>query len=201
MPPELTPEIIAEKRKNLILNAIGILEDEGIDALTLRHLAVVSDVSRSTPYLYFKDKAALTDAIRIHSLHDLSARCKQAITGTGMHVEQMRLLGDTLISFGLRHPELYQLIFVVGLTGREKSKEFCKAIDQYKKIIEAPMLAAYVDGMISLPPERLNPVLWAAIHGMLMLNNAGLTGDDASFVQLRSDIEQVLAMGFVVTKP
>ncbi len=198
MPRELTPQQIAEKRAKLIQSAVNILEDEGIDALTLRHLAAASDISRSTPYLYFNDKAALLDAMRIHGVHRLVDEYERSIGGHDRYLDQLRLFGETFVDFALNHPELYQLIFVSGLANAGMSEEFCQAVERYRRLTDAPMQLAYDDGVVSLPPERLNPVLWSAIHGMLMLKAAGLAGDDKAFAQLRSDLEQILGIGFIV---
>lgn len=197
MPSGLTPKNIEEKKSHLIQNAVGILEDEGMEALTLRHLAKVSDVSRTTPYLYYENKAALMDAMRVYGINLLTSQCEHAISKEDQYVEQLRLLGDCYVRFALRHPELYQLIFVSGLPNTAMSSELSLAIERYSQITETPMQMAYDDGVVSLPPERLNPVLWSALHGLLTLNSAGLVGDKKSFDQLRSDLEQILAMGFV----
>ena len=46
-------------RSALIEAATTIIEDSGIDALSLRKLAEVTGVSRTAPYHHFKDKNAL----------------------------------------------------------------------------------------------------------------------------------------------
>ncbi len=198
MPAELSAELVSKKRKTLIFSAVEILELHGIEALTLRRLATACNVSRTTPYLYFKDKSALLDAIRVHVLLDLMEKFKLSIVEICDPVKQMRVLSDELISFGLSHSELYHLIFITGISRKAMAKEFCDTISQYKIIVNAPMQKAYDENLISLPPQRLNPVIWAAIHGMLTLKGSGLVGSEDDFDQLRADLGDILSTGFAV---
>ena len=50
-------------REALIGNAVKILEEEGIEALTLRRVARASGVSQAAPYSHFSDKRALIKAV------------------------------------------------------------------------------------------------------------------------------------------
>ncbi|PCJ86205.1 MAG: hypothetical protein COA52_15285 [Hyphomicrobiales bacterium] len=196
MPPGLSEDEIVEKRDLFVNCALKIMESEGSDALTLRKLATTAGVSRTTPYLYFKDKAALLDAMRIHGFNALSDACEQAIIGVEKHVKQMRVLGETYVTFAITRPALYRLLFMSGVDG-DMSEPLRAATDRYNKITSAPMQKAYDAGIMALPPERLGPVLWAAIHGLLELRSAGLLGDDQAFEEVQRNLNSVLAKGFV----
>ena len=74
----LSHEEIDSKRSALIDCALSILESEGQAALTVRRLAEVAGVSRQTPYLYFKDKAELIDAMRIAGLNRMTDAATKA---------------------------------------------------------------------------------------------------------------------------
>ncbi|MBL4891695.1 MAG: TetR/AcrR family transcriptional regulator [Rhizobiaceae bacterium] len=200
MPAVLSSVQIEEKRIGLVVAAIKILDESGIDALTLRHLADRAGVSRSTPYLYFKDKMALIDAVRVHGLQTLIETSKEAIADidcNSEYVENMRCLGSVYVDFGLSHPALYQLIFVSGLPDEDMSDELRHAIEQHRTLLMTPMQDAYEAGVLSMPPERLDPVLWSAVHGLLSLRHAGYLGEGKDFCQVRTDVESILALGFL----
>lgn len=205
MTRELTPSQVEEKRQKLVRCATNILETEGLEALTLRHLATTTNVSRSTPYLYFKDKAALIDAIKVHGLKGLIADCEEATMKPVPYLEHLRLLGETYVDFALARPQLYQLIFDSDAGEASMSIELSQTVKSYTQMTEGPMQEAYDDGMLALPPERLNPVLWAALHGLITLHASGHFGDGCDekggFAEMRQDMEQVLAMGFFVKPP
>ncbi|MBL4785633.1 MAG: TetR/AcrR family transcriptional regulator [Cohaesibacteraceae bacterium] len=197
MAKELTQDQIVEKRASLIAHAITILDSEGPDALTLRRLAVEAGVSRSTPYLYFKDKAALKDAMQVEGFIMLTSAYKKALEGLTHNRMRMKSLGDTYVAFALAHPELYELIFLTKSRRAPMSDKLAKVVDAYCVLTEEPMQAAWDAGELSMEPERLNKVLWVSLHGLLSLNRAGVIGGQSDFEALRADLGKILCFGFL----
>jgi AcrR family transcriptional regulator len=210
----------AEKRAELVRTATAILEAEGEAGLTLRRLAAAAGISRQTPYLYFADKAALLDAVRVAGLRRLTGLCRRAVTGAGECAGgggpqgwsgKMRAMGEAYLRFGLAQPELYSLIFETGPkagagTGAgaaccghgagAMSADYRAAVKDYIALADGPLQRGYEAGLLNLPAARLGPALWAATHGLLMLRRAGNFPDDESFFQVWTDLSQVLARGF-----
>ena len=168
MPAVLSSTQVEKKRSALVVSAIEILETDGLEALTLRHLAECAGVSRSTPYLYFKGKMALIDAVRLHGFQTLIRNSKEAIAGIDLqseYVECMRRLGSVYVDFGLSRPALYLLIFSSGLPDSDMSDDLRHACEQHRSLLMTPMNAAYAAGVLSMPPERLDPV-----YGLLFMD-------------------------------
>ena len=178
---------------------MSILEQDGIQALTVRRLAEAAGVSRQTPYLYFKDKAALVDAMRIAGLNRLTEAAKTAVADAGREdlIEQLRLIGEAYVRFGLDNPALYKLVFTPIRPDEPPSPEHKMAIEANQDVAEARMQIAWKEGLLALPPDRLNNVFWAAMHGLISLRNEGLIADGELFEQIRADMDRVLACGFV----
>ena len=195
----LTGDEIVEKRANLLDCAMAILEKDGIHALTLRRLAEEAGVSRQTPYLYFKDKAALVDAMRIAGLNRLTEVAQAAVAGVEQQdlIEQLRVIGETYVRFGLENPAVYKLVFTPIRPDEPPTPEHKKAIEANQNVAEARMKSAWKEGLLALPPDRLNNVFWAALHGLISLRNEGLIADGEIFEQIRSDMDYVLACGFI----
>ncbi len=63
-------------RTALINTATSIIEERGIDALSLRKLAEQVGVSRTAPYHHFKDKNALLSAIAAKGFDDWHSSAK-----------------------------------------------------------------------------------------------------------------------------
>jgi len=201
MARSLSSEKIAEKKAELIETAIEILEKEGLQSLTLRHLADSAGMSRTTPYLYFSSKDALLNGIRTHCIVNLTQSCHAVITNGEKSIEQIRQLGQVYILFGLNHPELYDLIFMTCVEPEKSgSAELYDAIKEYGRVTSTPMIVAYEQGLVSLPPERLNPVLWSASHGLLSLRRIGHIETDADFDRILEDLGQIISAGFIVKK-
>ncbi|MEM6464360.1 MAG: TetR/AcrR family transcriptional regulator [Pseudomonadota bacterium] len=195
----LSTDEIDERRATLIDSALSILESDGLAALTLRRLAEASGVSRQTPYLYFKDKAALVDAMRIAGLNRMTAAATTAAASApdDDYVEQLRQIGRSYAQFGLKNPAVYKLVFTPIRPDEPPSPEHKEAIEANQAVAESRMKHAAEDGLLILPPDRLNNVFWAALHGLISLRAEKLITDDETFEQIRSDMEQTLASGFI----
>lgn len=197
MAKTLTAEQIAKKRTELIHVAMEILEKEGQQALTLRRLAADAGMSRSTPYLYFKDKCELIQGVCAETIRYLIKQCREALEECEDNKERLIAMGRCYLKFGIERPVLYQLVFAPARPGGKKPAEIQIAIDEYRELSETPMREAYEDGLIKYPPDRLNRVLWASSHGLLCLRWAGHLSDDELYEQVRQDMEQILGGGFL----
>ncbi len=195
----LSTEEIDEKRDDLVEAALAILEAEGIAGLTLRRLAEEVSVSRQTPYLYFRDKAALVDAMCVAGMRRLTAATSKAVRDASRKgpIEQLRMAGESYVRFGLEHPNLYALIFKPAQTKIKLTPEMEDAVASNTAVTGSLMQRAFDDGRIALEPDRLNRVFWAAMHGLISLRNDGLVKDDQEFFQMLSDTEFILARGFL----
>lgn len=199
MSKALSGEEIDVKRAALVDCALSILESEGLAALTVRRLAEESGVSRQTPYLYFKDKAELVDAMRVAGLNKMTAAATHAAASASPdnYIEQLRNIGQSYAHFGLKYPTVYKLVFTPIRPDEPPSPDHQKAIEANQAVGENPMKLAAADGLLNLPPDRLNKVFWAALHGLITLRTEQLIADDETFEQIRADIEITLATGFI----
>lgn len=193
----LTDAQKAAKRAELVQVAIKILEMEGLQALTLRRLAAEAGISRSTPYLYFQDKSELMEAICAETFRYLISKCERVMEDYAGYLDQMMAMGRYYLDFGIERPTLYHLIFAPKSPEDEVSPEVQAVLDDYTALSEIPMRQAYEDGIVKYPPERLNPVLWASLHGLLCLCWAGHLSEEGLFNQVREDMEQILGLGFM----
>ncbi|MGL1921305.1 MAG: TetR/AcrR family transcriptional regulator [Hyphomicrobiales bacterium] len=192
----LTEDEKNQKRAKLIELATCILEREGEAGLTARGLAKEAGISRTTPYLYFKDKEAILNGIRIETLKNLTAQFSKVAPAKS--IIQMRNFGEIYTLFGMNNPALYKLVFMSEFSCNPKPVELENALADFQSLMISPMKKAYEDGLISLPPERLNLVMWSCIHGLITLSHTGLIDKEVVLPQLRQDIGFILSQGFLV---
>jgi AcrR family transcriptional regulator len=199
----LSNEEIGNKRSALIDCALSILESEGMAALTMRRLAETSGVSRQTPYLYFKDKAELVDAMRIAGLNRMTALATEAAARAPDDdlIDQLRRIGQSYAHFGLNYPAVYKLVFTPIRPDEPPSPDHQSAIEANREVAQSRMQSAAEAGLFNLPPERLNNVFWAALHGLIMLRAENLITDDDAFELILADLENTLAGGFLNRGP
>ncbi|MEH6404626.1 MAG: TetR/AcrR family transcriptional regulator [Sneathiella sp.] len=197
MAKPLTEEQISTKKAALVQIAMALLESDGFDALTLRNLAKEAGISRSTPYSYFKDKAELCQCVCAETFRYLIRKCAIAMEESDGYAEQLTAIGRCYLDFGIERPILYQLVFAPVHAQEEKLPELIEVIDEYMALTEVPMRKAYEEGIISYPPERLNPVLWACSHGLLSLRWAGHLSEEGMYDRVQEDLKHILAFGFM----
>lgn len=182
-----------EMRARLTQVALQLVDTEGRDACSLRRVGAEAGISRMTPYSYFADKEALIDAVRVAALQVLSDGCEAALRAGATVADRLGNVGRAYVHFALSHPNLYDLIF----EAHAGSPEHEEAIARYRGLAESPLREAFAQGMVTLEPERLGHVLWAATHGLIGLHRAGKLRHGIAFDQLLKDLGDTLAFGFV----
>src|SRR5437588_11459226 len=99
-------------RETLVVIASDLLEQEGIDAISMRRLALALDVRASSLYHHFADKSALLAAVAEKGLGLLTAELEQARAWADPDAhQQLRALGMAYREWALLHPRLYLLLF------------------------------------------------------------------------------------------
>jgi AcrR family transcriptional regulator len=193
----LTEEQIAAKRKELIEVAVRILEEEGFQALTLRRLATEAGISRTTPYLYFEDKADLLQKICVETYRYLYDECKAAMDQQSGILDKLTVMGRTYMKFGEEKPTLYRLSFAPENPEDYVAPEVLEAAERFRMMAYQPMEEAYNQGLFLIPPDRLNPVLWVCMHGLLSMRWAGHLSEEGAYDRVKVDMENILAIGFL----
>jgi len=153
-------------RETLVIVASELLEQEGIDAVSMRRLAQALDVRASSLYHHFAEKSALLNAVAEKGLHSLAAELEQARVGSGMDAhQQLRALGMAYREWALLHPQLYLLLF--GSTPVEEQPS------PLGRTVSAPMLAIATQLVGEQKAAAATQALWAFVHGFVMLELAG----------------------------
>nr|WP_199902443.1 TetR/AcrR family transcriptional regulator [Azospirillum sp. B4] len=152
-------------RDALVRTALALLEESGVEALTLRAAARRAGVSAMAPYRHFADKAALLAAVAEQGYADLRDRLARADTAADPRqalVEQ----GVAYVLFARERPALFRVMFgapVTGLMPAAPSAEGAYAT-----------LAARVAGLVPADQRETAVVAaWALVHGLACLTVDG----------------------------
>lgn len=89
----------------------GLLEREGVAALSLRAVAREAGVSAAAPYHHFKDRAALLEAIAHEGNVALHAQMQAAFDSSEPGQARIVAVGAAYVGFALQSPALYRLMF------------------------------------------------------------------------------------------
>ena len=87
-----------------------IIEDEGVEQLTIRRIAETINRTQPAMYQHFASKDAILEAVVIEGFAALAERLQRAIRGERM---SLATVASAYVRFGLEQRRLYERMFVV----------------------------------------------------------------------------------------
>lgn len=165
--------------ESLIAKAAEIIASRGIEALSLRELGRCAEVSRTAPYHYFPDKAALLFKVGELGFRRLGERIVREIGDAPLSLQQLRSGLRGYVLFALEDEHFFRLMFAnvlrrdVQMTqpGQGPPLLFSSAAAQQTfSLLLDGILRLQRAGMLSpADPALLLNVLWAYSHGVAVL--------------------------------
>ncbi len=183
-------------RHALLEEASAILQNEGIERLSVRKLADNLGVSRSALYHHFKDKNALLSAITAQQFEKWDAEqdkvCRSGLT----HSDLIQAIVHSYLSNALSRAALYNLMFGETLWQKNQADDNLKTIaslsfQRWVERIEGWQKAGYIDG--NQPPLRLAQVSWGMMHGLARLLIDGIYVDEKQIDEMSIAVSSLLA--------
>lgn len=107
----------ADARTRIVESAARLLEQGGRAAVTTRAVAEGAGVKSPAIYRIFTDMQALLDAVAVHGFNAYLAG-KGELPAAEDPVDALRTGWDSHVDFGLRHKELYRLMYAPGSAGQ-----------------------------------------------------------------------------------
>jgi AcrR family transcriptional regulator len=164
-------------RDRLLDAAIRLLDEGGVDHVTLREVGRLAGVSHNAPYKHFASKQSLLAATAAREL----TRRREAITALiTPETSPEQALGITLrhyVDWALEHPARFKLTFGAWSIA---SQELDQAAHDAQELLTDMVVAAQEVG--ALPhgdPIRLAALLRALAHGAADLASTGHLAADA----------------------
>jgi len=102
----------------LVEAALKMVEQGGVEAVSLRDLAQSLGVSRAAPYRHFPDRDALLATVAARGFEDLIALYELALESPGDGRARLRASGRSFYEFATKRPGLYRLMFESDLLNR-----------------------------------------------------------------------------------
>jgi len=186
-------------RRALIAAAMTLLEREGAEALSFRAVARAAGVSQAAPYNHFSGKEDLLATLAEAGFRTLAASQAETAARQSEPHERMVGLGLDYIGFAMARPQLYRLMFGVGVADWHAYPPVSEA----KHATFAPTRAALADHLAAdTAPEILERAAiaaWGLVHGLAMLRIDGSLGQGraAADPELEEGILRLLARGLM----
>jgi AcrR family transcriptional regulator len=170
-------------RSALVAAASALLERDGAEALSFRAVARAADVSQAAPYNHFSGREELLATVAEQGFRALEAAQIAAAERASPGASRVISLGMDYIAFAVAHPQLYRLMFGVGVAS------WCAypAVAEAKHRAFEPtrtVLADYLGAETPLATrEAAAHAGWGLVHGLAMLRldgsvAAGAGGED-----------------------
>lgn len=174
----------------LIAEARRMLEKAGPESISFRAIARGAGVSQTAPYNHFTSKEHLLARLAAIGFRELEAS-QAATKGTGTVGEQIGHLGRAYVRFACRHPQLYRLMFGVGMSNWRTHPEVAEVKQASFRPLQAALAAALTPaGSGTATVETAAIAAWALAHGLSMLLidgalDARRDGDDGEMLAAR----------------
>jgi AcrR family transcriptional regulator len=174
MPRVLSDTDVADFRERLCEAAERLFAERGPDAVTMRQLAAELGVSPMTPYRYFEDKDDILAAVRANGFNRFAESLERARDGASGARARGAAVGEAYVTFALEHPHSYKLMFDFNQPHVEKYPELLAAGRRAQKTMTGYIEDAFAEGLMSGDAEQIGLMFWAAIHGAVILELAGM---------------------------
>ena len=184
--------------RNALLHAgLSLLEEQGLDGLSLRAVAARAGVSHAGPAHHFATLKHLLTALAAIAFERFVGAMEEARGRAGPDPRsQLAATGDGYVTFATANPQLFRLMFSAtrldwgnahlqanALAARQQLTEVCAPV--------ADLRGVATDG----GREQLELLVWSAVHGYTHLLLSGQlydTGCSASLPPPRPDLESLL---------
>jgi AcrR family transcriptional regulator len=157
-------------RRTLIDASVAVITTDGLDALTLRTLAMKAGVSSGAPYHHFADRADLLAAIAQAGFELLGQAMVDARDAAAPDPSaQLAAMGQAYVTFALTHAGHFRVMFrgeakamqVEGLSATSQ-----RTFDLLVEIIQACQRAGNAP---TGDPQPLVLTAWSVVHGLATL--------------------------------
>lgn len=164
-------QLKTELRAEILSAARDLFVRDGYASTSMRRIADTVGCAPGTLYLYFADKDAILDAICAETFSRLGKRMGAIAHDTGDPLARLRRCGRIYAEFALEHPHHYLLTF-----GTAHNRQHAKGEDAMMAgmtcfgNLQACVTACVQSGQLrNNNVEEVSQVLWAALHGVVML--------------------------------
>jgi AcrR family transcriptional regulator len=173
MPKALSKAEIQSMRESICDVAELLFARHGPDGVTMRQLADALGVSAMTPYRYFADKDAILAAVRTRAFDAFARTLEQARAGAKRGGGERAGMAAYL-DFALAHPAAYRLMFDTAQPNFADHPELVAAMERARRMLGAGLADRKRAGKFAGDPVLGGYAFWAAVHGVVMLELAGL---------------------------
>jgi AcrR family transcriptional regulator len=160
-----------EEMRRLILDAaLRLFREKGYDGVSIRNIAEAIEYSPATIYLYYKDKSEILFALQYEAAA-LKRDHLLPVAQIENPWERLIEFGRRYIDFGMKHPDLYDLLFITLTPMESIENQECWTLGIASHSFFVETVQACVDARYfkSTDTETIAYTLWCHAHGLVSL--------------------------------
>jgi AcrR family transcriptional regulator len=155
-------------RQKVLKASLALIEEGGLDRLSMREVARKAGVSHQAPYHYFADREAILAAIAEEGFTKLGQSLMRAAEAARDPAKAVEAMGRAYVEFALRHPAYFQVMFRADAVPLERYPEARKQEDEaFGRLVEG-IDKAFM-GQPAENRRRIAIAAWAMVHGLATL--------------------------------
>ena len=194
-------EEVASFRARVCAAATRLFVERGPKNVSMRQIAGELGVSAMTPYRYFRDRDEILATVRAEAFNKFAATLERA-SKRGANAQARALsVGDAYVRFAKRFPSTYQLMFAYVLPNEEQYPDLAKAHARALRTMDGYVQALVEERVVSGDAHVIGYMFWAAMHGIVTLEQAGALSFDIEASFLRQVTYRALFAGISVDPP
>lgn len=182
----------AEREGRIVTAARLIAERDGWDGVTVRRLAQEIEYSQPVLYSHFASREAIVAAVAVEGFTELCAALRDAAAAAKAPEEALRQVANGYLTFALRHPALYEAMFVLPTELR-----FAQSGTRPELRAAFGAMAAVIAPFCS-DVDLVTETFWAALHGLVALERSGRIRVSAREERIALVVRAIAAPGAAV---
>lgn len=157
-----------QRRLEILAAAERIFVEHGYDGATIRKIADEVGVSPTALYMHFADKHAMLMEIGGNATDRLAAEAAAIAAQTADPADRLREILGAHISFALKNPTAYRIVFCEGARDQERTdlardmgRGYCKVLSAVTTELEA------AGRLLTGKAQVVSQVMFMACHGLV----------------------------------
>ena len=149
--------------------SLALIEEGGLDRLSMREVARKAGVSHQAPYHYFGDREAILAALAGEGFSKLGQSLVRAGAQAGSEpVDAVEAMGRAYVEFALRNPAYFQAMFRADAVPLDRYPDARKREDEaFAKLVEG-IGQAFANQPAEVR-QSIAVACWAMVHGLATL--------------------------------
>lgn len=158
----------------LVETAVRTIQDEGVQALTLRSVGLRLGVSRTALYRHFDDKLALLARVASEGFKRLHAALSGAVARAGdQHDDPLQAMAVAYVNFARANPSHYQTMFGGFLKDWRRYPDLIELAEAAFNVLLDTIRDEQQHGrIVAGDPVELAELTWSMSHGIATLGMA-----------------------------